>query len=256
MAARSGDPYDQIMQEIQRLRDDVQSLRSSPFRIPVVDADPVVDLGTNAWLMNDGRLRVRTASGTIKEYAPVGTPGGTTTTVAKPTPPPAKKTYTKTWTAQWTQSYQEDNDQRTGTDYLYYGYADTFNGRQKSLIGFDYNNIKTNLTGASVSKVELFFHQLHSWWNWGGHVRFGMHNNTVKPTSYGGVVKNNMTDATFGPSQAKWVTVATEFGIRFRDGTGRGVLIDNLTDDHAYYGYGAGVSGNGYPPQIRITYVK
>lgn len=251
---RSNDPFAQMQGRIEALEQQVKSLSQAPFYVPVLDADPATDEG-NIWLMNDGRLRVRNASGTIKEYAPVGSPGGTTTTVPKPAPPAPKRTYTKVWNATWTQSYQADNSQRSDPE-LYYGYGDSFNGRSKALIGFDYANIASNLAGSQIQRVELYFHNLHSWWNWGSYIRFGIHNNTAKPATYGGAVRTNVTQVTFGKPQAKWATIATEFGVRFRDGTGRGVLIDQLTSDRAYYGFGAGLTGAGSPPMIRITYVK
>lgn len=251
---RSNDPFEQLMQRMNALEQQVRSQSQSPFYIPVLDADPATDEG-NIWLMNDGRLRVRNASGTIKEYAPVGTPGGTTTTVPKPTPPAPKKTYVGTWAATWTKSYAADNSPRSEPE-LYYGYGDSYNGRSKCLIGFNASAIHTALLGSTVTKVELFFHNLHSWWNWGSYVRFGIHNNTSQPGTYGGVVRTNVSQITYGNPQAKWATIATEFGIRFRDNTGKGVLIDQLTNDRAYYGYGAGLTGAGSPPQIRITYVK
>lgn len=252
--ARSSDPYEQIRQRMDALQEQVKSLTQQPFRIPVVDADPAAD-ESNIWLMEDGRLRVRNAAGTIKEYAPVGSPGGSSSSTSKPTPPPAKKTYIKTWAATWTQSYTQGGSQRSEPE-LYYGYGDSYNGQSRCLIGFNYTDIHNNLVGSSIQKVELYFHNLHAWWNWGSYIRFGIHNNTSKPGSYGGEVRTNVTQVTFGKPQAKWVTIATEFGIRFRDNTGRGVLINQLTNDRAYYGFGAGLTGAGNPPQIRITYVK
>lgn len=250
----SSDPYFAIMNEIQRLREEVRNLTQKPFYIPVLDSDPAADEG-NAWLLNDGRLRVRNASGTVKEYAPVGSPGGTTTTVPKPAPPAPKKTYRGTWAATWTQSYRSSGAQRSEPE-LYYGYGDGFNGQSRSLIGFPASTIRTNILGSQITKVELYFHNLHAWWNDGSYVRFGIHNNVTKPATYGGAVRTNVTQAKFGKPEAKWVTVATEFGVRLRDNTGKGVLIDQLTNDHAYYGAGAGLTGSGNPPMIRITYVK
>lgn len=254
--SRTGDPFDQIRQELDGLKNQIKGLSQAPLRLPVVDADPDSAQNGNVWLMEDGRLRVRNAAGTVKEYAPVGSPGGTTTTVPKPAPPPAKKTYVSTWAATWTQAYKENGSQRTDTNHLYYGYADSFNGRQKSLIGFNWSAIKTQLTGASISKVEIYFHQIHAWWNWGAYVRFGIHNNNGQPGTYGGVVRNNVSQVTYGKPQAKWATIATEVGVRFRDGTGRGILIDQLSSDRAFYGAAAGLSDSGSPPYLRFTYVK
>lgn len=256
MSNRSNDPYQQIQNRMAKMEEDIRSLSQQSLRLPVVDADPDVDQG-NAWLMNDGRLRVRTASGTIKEYAPVGTAGGTTTTIPKPAPPAAKKTYVNHWDATWTQAYNDSGGQRTDYgDQLVYGWGDSYNGKNTSLIGFDYAAIRTALLGSSVTKVELNFNQLYAWWNWGAYVRFGVHTNTAKPGTYGGVIRNNLTQVTYGKPEAKWATIATEFGIRFRDGTGRGISIDPLTTDKAFYGRAAGITGQGIAPQIRITYVK
>lgn len=254
--SRTGDPFDEIQQRMAKLEDNIKGLQQAPLRIPIVDADPDAAQNGNIWMMEDGRLRARTAAGVIKEYAAVGSPGGSSSGTAKPTPTAAKKTYVSTYAATWTQSYKENNSPRTDTNDLYYGYADSFNGRGKSLIGFNWSAIKTQLTGSTVTKVEIYFHQIHSWWNWGAYVRFGIHNNNGQPGTYGGVVKNNVSQITYGKPQAKWAVIATEVGVRFRDGTGRGILIDQLSSDRAFYGTGAGIGGSGSPPYLRFTYVK
>lgn len=256
MSTRSSDPYAQLLDQIQELREELRSTRQAPVVLPVLNADPDIDLGANVWLLEDGRLRVRNAAGTIKEYAPVGSPGGSSSGTAKPTPPAAKKTYVKTWAATWGRSYRQSGAKRTDTNHLYYGYGDSFNGQGKALIGFDHANITSTLSGATVTKVELFFHQVHAWWNNGGTVRFGIHNNASEPLTYGSEVRVNLSSAHFGKPEAKWITVSTEFGIRFRNSTGKGVLINQLTNDKAFYGYGAGINDSGQRPQIRITYVK
>lgn len=54
---------------LQRLEQRVAKLEAG-FIIPVLDADPEDEDPTNLWLLNDGRMRGRTADGVIVEYRP------------------------------------------------------------------------------------------------------------------------------------------------------------------------------------------
>lgn len=253
-AGNSSDPYFVIQQQLQQMKQQISDITQRPFYLPVLNADPAVDEG-NIWLLEDGRLRVRNAAGVIKEYAPVGSAGSSSSGTAKPAAPAATRTYTGTWGATWTQSYRSSGAQRSEPE-LYYGNGDSFNGTTKALIGFPASTIAAALAGSTVVKCEIYFHNLYSWWNSGSNVRFGIHNNVSKPSTYGGSVRTNVNQIAYGRPQAKWAPISTEFGVRFRDGTGKGVLIDQQTSDHAYYGFGAGLTGSGNPPMIRITYVK
>lgn len=243
-----------------------EKLRSQPkpsFVLPVLGGNPPTSDPTNMWVLFDGRLRVRWWDGSAwqyREYAPI-----TPTAPAPPAPPakpPAAKTRTKTWTAEWTQTYQGDGDKRTddrGNKYLVYGSSgDSFNGRNRSLIGFDYADIDSTLTGSTVKRVQLRLTNVHAYWNSGVDIWFGIHNVTSEPASWpsGSIVRSKISKQHFGKPQTKTVDLPLEFATRIRAGTGKGIAIEAPDGDVAHYGYAGGV-GSGYtPPQMTVTYVK
>ncbi len=50
---------DELDNVLKRLQDEINDLRSGPFRIPVVNNDLPVGENTNMWMMSDGRIRWR-----------------------------------------------------------------------------------------------------------------------------------------------------------------------------------------------------
>lgn len=252
---------EKLMATIKAMQDEITSLRQRRTWIPVVDDALGVETGNNIWAYNDGRLFVRFPDGNVRQYNPdnavIPTPTPTPTTTPKPKPPPPPVTRQKVWSASWSGSYKNNGDRRTDTNHLYYGNGDSYNGTQKSLIGFP-SSLSTTLTGSRIKKVELYLHNIHAWWNNGVDITFGVHNNTSRPASYGGVVRNDAKTVHFGKPEAKWVVLPVSvFGAFFRLGTGNGIVIDQRTSDRAFYGFAAGVGdSSGNPPKLRVTYVK
>lgn len=68
---QTGDPVEQLVAHIRGLEDRIRALEEPGFRIPVLDADPDTDDPTNLWFLEDGRLRGRTADGTLHEFVSV-----------------------------------------------------------------------------------------------------------------------------------------------------------------------------------------
>lgn len=253
--------HERLLAQISRMQQDIVSLQQNRTWVPIVDSTPDPDSGNNIWAYQDGTLYIRFPDGNVRKYLPdtamAPTPTPPPTTTPKPKPPPPPTTRRKVWDASWSSAYKANGDARTDTNRLYYGNGDAYNGQQRALIGFP-SSVSTALTGARIKKVELYLHNIHSWWNNGVDIHFGIHNNTSEPTTYGGVVKNDIWTVHFGKPEAKWVTlpVAT-FGAYLRAGTGRGILIDQRSNDKSFYGYAAGVGdSSGNPPRLRITYVK
>jgi hypothetical protein len=210
----------------------------------------------NIWAYPDGRLIVKLKDGTLRQYtsASASAPSGT-----NPTPPPQPTTRVSAWTATWSQAYRSSGGFTGGDDrYLYYGNSgeSSYNGRQKSLIGFDYATIASTLAGSTITACRLFLYNIHTWYYSGATCYVGIHNNTAKPGTYGGAVEDNVSSFHTSRNLAEWHPVSTEFGSRLRDGTGRGVILEALNDSTTYYGYAAGI-GSGLPlPQLEITYIK
>lgn len=254
---RYNSPEEQFAAQIASLQKQIQDLQQRPFQIPVLDDDPAADYQGNAWMLNDGRLHIRNGQGVIKEYAPITTTGGTTVT-PKPPPAPVTKTYTTEWTATWSQTYRQSGAQRTDNNHLYQGYADSFNGRQKGVFGFNYSAIQTALSGAAISKVEVWLSMIHTWNNSGATIYFSGHNETSAPSTYSGVgiIMSRTNSGTFPNTGSKWLTVSNNFGSGFRGGTIKGFVLDPTSDSTSQYAYAGGVSDSYSAPKLRITYVK
>lgn len=255
---------ERLAQRILELERAVRNAILRPVVIPVLSADPPESDPTNIWMMPDtGRIRIRhlNSAGTAyvyKEYTPVA-PGSPNSGTPPPPPPTPKLTRRKTWTAQWTRSYRENGAQRTDfLDRLYYGNSgqSSFNGRTKSLIGFDYSDIDTTLTGATIKRVLLTMTNIHAYWNSGAYIYFGIHNSTSVPSTWPSIPRSKIYRAHFGKPQTKTVSLPLEFASRIRDGSGKGIALEAPNDSREFYGWAAGV-GSGYtPPQLIVEYVK
>lgn len=62
---------DRLAKMMTRLAAQARTARPGGFRLPELDADPDVDDPTNAWVLADGRLRIRTSDGVVHEYLDV-----------------------------------------------------------------------------------------------------------------------------------------------------------------------------------------
>jgi hypothetical protein len=252
------DPIEKMAQKIAALERTVNELSTKPLVIPIVQADPGTDYAGNIWAYPDGRVIIRMKDNTLRQAttASAAAPSG-----SNPTPPAQPTTRQTLWTAQWGQAYRASGG-FTGSDNskLQYGSSgDSYNGRQRSLIGFDYASIQSTLAGATVNRVQFWIYNMHTWYYNGGTMWAGMHNNTVKPGTWGGTIGRDFVSSfhvdNTGPG---WHDLSTEFGSRLRDGSSKGITIQAPNDDRTYYGFAAG--GPGTPsnqmPQILITYVK
>ena len=243
---------------IVKLEKAVTDLSTKPLVIPVVDADPGTDYPGNIWAYPDGKVNVRLKDGTVKtsSFGAAGSPGS-----SNPTPAPQPQTHQSLWTATWGQGYRASGG-FTGSDNskLQYGSSgDSYNGRQRSLIGFDYASIQSALAGSTVSRVQFWIYSQHTWYYSGGTMWIGMHNNTAKPGSWGGTIGRDFVTSFHVPnSGATWHDLSTEFGDKLRSGAAKGLTIQAPNDDRTFYGFSAG--GPGTPgnqmPQLLITYVK
>lgn len=238
----------------------IRSQAARSFVVPLLDANPPTTDPTNMWVLTDGRLRVRWWDGSawqVREFTPVAPTSPTPP--APPSPGPSPTTRSKIWTATWSQSYRSSGAPRTdqGTKFMYYGSSgDSFNGRNRSLAGFDYADIVSSLSGSTVKRVQLKMTNIHAYNDSGVDVYFGIHNSTSEPASWPSIVRSKISKQHFGKPQTRTVDLPLEFATRIRDGSGKGIAIEAPDSAQAHYGYAAGV-GSGYtPPQLIVTYVK
>ncbi len=165
--------------------------------------------------------------------------------------------YVKTYSANGSASYQGDDDIRSGIDECYQGQYSSTNGNQYSVILFPYSTIASDLSGATINKVEVYLNNNHWYNNSGGTAVIGYHNSATTPSSFTYPSStDDITQASFTYGQAKWVTVNNSIGTAFKNGTAKGILLGKgPSTSKTYYGYFAG-NGQSGEPQLRITYTK
>lgn len=254
----STDPIQALAERIARMEERLNGEATRPLIVPQVSADPSTAYQTNIWVLGDGSLRIRLADGTVKAYAPIAPPAPPAPPAA---PPPQPVTRQAVWEATWGQAYRASGGFTGGTaSMLYWGSSgDSYNGRQRSLVGFDYASIQSALSGSWISGVEFWVDVRHTYWNNGGKLWLGLHSNTSKPGTWGGLSgRDFVTQLSVPKTGSGWYSISTEFGATLRDGSSRGVTFMAPNDDRTYYGYASGGPGTSqaWMPKLRITYVK
>lgn len=177
-----------------------------------------------------------------------------------------EQSYVKEWTATWHKSYIGNNTQLPPNRYKQqmihqgrYGNPDTGYygdlGIQKGIIGFNATDMRNNLAGAKIQKVELFLRSAHFWYYSGGIASIGYHNFDSAPWTFSSS-RNSVKEVKYTTrDQGQWITLPNEFGELVRDNKVRGLTLFRNTTSPNYYGYFYGV-GTSNPPKIRISYVK
>jgi hypothetical protein len=165
-------------------------------------------------------------------------------------PADAKTTYTKTYSSTWMGSWGSANGKRTDSNAYQGNYSGTW-GNNYSKYGFS-SSIQTDLTGATVKKVELYLDNNHFYSNSGGNAIIGTHANSTEPTgssSTSGTYARQSTAFTKG--QAKWVTLSSGFGTDLKSGAALGITLGRTSGGTlSEYGYFSSSA------KLRITYEK
>lgn len=179
----------------------------------------------------------------------------------KPKPPRpsvnSKVTATKKWYATWSRSYEGDNSTRfDDSPYMYQGQISGGPGIQKSLAGFDYNNIRATLAGETeILEVYITVKNAHARWNKGLYVFVGSHNYSSKPSTWSGAtVQERRWRKWVVENGSVTINAGTSFGNQLKAGTMKGIGIgpDSDTDNYGYF-FGASHSAR---PYITIKYRK
>ena len=178
-------------------------------------------------------------------------------TFAMGTGVPGVQQYTKTYFATNTASFESDGSNR-GIDECYQGYFSSTNGNQFSLIQLDDAAIRSDLTGATILKTEVYLNNIHFYQNSGGNALIGTHNlSSISGNHAASVVTNDRINTPhYDLGQAKFTTVSNTIGQNLRDNTAKGLALgQDSSNVNTNYGYFAGADMPG-PPRIRITYSK
>ena len=162
-----------------------------------------------------------------------------TNAVPEPTPPPpVAKTYTTTYDQTWFRSWRGSSTITTDLGHGYYG------GYQRySIVGFDASEIASDLSGATITKVEAYVINTH-WWGSSGQIRVGSSTNTSAPSNP--VTSGTTSNTTIAAGFKGWVPVG-----------GFTTSSRSIT-----LGVGAGTGTNTYGKfktsgvKLRITYKK
>lgn len=204
-----------------------RAIRSVGLQVPVLEADPPADSPTRMWILEDGRLRWRTAAGVVKE-ATLATPGGTTSGTPKPANPVVTR-YRKTYKATWAQTYCAAHGQEGGGGNLHYGNRANEHGERRIMVGFDDTQIRADTAGSVIEKVSLRAINADAFGSrveicWGGH------KHSTAPSSYSAVRKNayrgSWPKSGWGGGLVPWRTIPKLFGTALRDDTIRGLTVD------------------------------
>lgn len=177
-----------------------------------------------------------------------------TTTPPPPTTTKRRYVYTKTFYATWSRSYDGNGDTRyNDPPTMYHGYYDSFNGNQRSLIGFNYGAIQAALKGATILSTKLTLKGEHAGLNSGiASLKVGTHTNASKPGSFA----NSTLRWTFsiGETQQKTFSLGVSAGNWFKAGSIKGISLGPASStSSANYGYLRGATQSG-KPYLTIQY--
>ncbi len=256
---KTNDPMKQIAAEIANIRATAEAALRRPLSLPVLDEDPPEDSPYNIWLMQDGRIRGRfmDSAGTglvTHEWLPtVPEPGGDVSAEPTPDPPPVYVTQQKEYAATWWRTYRSNGQPRTSDlDRAYQGNSgsSSFNGRMRSLIGFDATAIAADLAGATINNVWLDAVAEHAWYYDGADYFVGAHDLGSAPGTYGGGAAM-LTGGLHWPRTGFARNVlGPQLGNMLRDGSASGIALEAPSDSRDFYG-----ALNGASMKLIINYV-
>lgn len=171
------------------------------------------------------------------------------------------QTYTKTYLPLWSRAYNGNGTpgSYTNANSLYQGYNQSDgNGVRKSMIGYDYATIASDLSGATIQNVSLTMYFAHWYNNSGGTCNIGYHNYAggSAPASYQTVGFIYASTGWPKPGLRTVDLTAAGLGTVLKSGAAKGVTIgDGASTSATYYGYANGAAMSN-PPSLTITYTK
>lgn len=169
------------------------------------------------------------------------------------------QTYTKTYSLSSAQIYwgsgNKDNQSGSIIDLIVGSYGASKSTSRRTLMFFPLSTIKSDLSGATISKVEMYLHRRntsHGNASSNLHVKYGTYSSA--PTAWDGSDSGAADSSTpaFTRGQAKWVTLNNAIGEGLRDGTVKCLALDADTN-YNLAAYGRYVRSE---TKLRITYTK
>lgn len=168
--------------------------------------------------------------------------------------------YTTTYNGTWYQTYKGDFSQKTDTTANQGQYTST-DGNQRSLIGFDYAAIQSDLNGATITTCSVTLYAEHWYLNAGGTAVIGTHDYTAKPSTWADsrVIQDRVQSASWPKPGKRTVSLGTTIGNDFKSGIATGIALGpGPTTSTTYYGKFSGTTASttGNRPVLTITYTK
>lgn len=168
---------------------------------------------------------------------------------------------TKTYSTTWTGRYNGSSSRLNSNGDIFQGQYDGTNGNQRSMLGFDYDTIQSDLDGATIQSIQLTMTNKHWYYNSGGtavirtHASLASSAPTTSPT-----VSDVVGQFSDWPKGATWaVTLDNSVAEDLRDGNITGLMIGpspSGSTDKIYYGYFTGGATSSSRPKLTITYKK
>lgn len=169
-------------------------------------------------------------------------------------------TYTKTYKATWSGTYDGSSDLVSYyNNEAHQGFFSSDVGNRRSLIGFNYSQIRADLSGATIKKVQFTAYASHWYNNAGGTAVIGTHNYTSRPGGWSGsrVTENRQQSAGWPKPGKRTVVLSNTIGNEFKSGATTGIALGpGPSTSHEYYGRFAGYDAGANAPAITITYTK
>jgi hypothetical protein len=169
---------------------------------------------------------------------------------ASGTSTPSAVKRTKTVSGSWGRSFKIDGTTASGTlqNKAVQGYGG--GSFRMSMIGFP--SIISDLSGATVNKIEVYVYFEHWWNNSGGTASIGYHGATSAPSTWNGSYANLQRSGIPKPGGV-WITLPSSTYASWKSGAYRGITLRAPGDSTAstYYGY-----ANPGACKLRYTYTK
>lgn len=168
----------------------------------------------------------------------------------EPSPPATRRSYTTTWTSTGFATYQGSGARKTNAEDVKQGYS-SYDGDAKGLWIFP--SMTSALSGATITKVEVYLYANHWYYNSGGTALIDLHDRTSIPSNWSSVnTTNGANSANWPKPGGRWVTMPSSVYAGLISGALRGVAVGPAgTTNLLYYG-----RFNGAGAKIRISYWK
>lgn len=172
---------------------------------------------------------------------------------------PTEQTYTQTYKLSSAQIYwgsgNQDNQSSSVIDMIVGSHGGTSSTNRRTLLFFPLSVIQSDLSGAVISKVELYLHRrntAHGNATSSLYIKYGTY--TSAPSTWNGTDSGaaDSNTPTFTRGESKWVTLLNSIGTGMRDGSVKCLCLD-ADSNYNMAAYGRYVRSE---TKLRITYKK